>query len=218
MTIRDKQKALENQKNFLERIEVYRQYGHDREKAMNFICEQASPFQMPVLEIGCGKGLTALELVKRVPYIVSLDVSAEELSYARLNLSAFGKEDSVCLMRADGASLPFTDGSFHTVFMVNALHHLSDPDPVFSEVERVIDHGGLFVLSDFTQEGFQIINKVHGLEEKEHNRFTHSMENAVARLISSGFELISRQQGHQEDVSVLRRTPHNPRVRCNPGP
>ena len=216
VTIRDQQKALENQKQFLARIELYRQYGHDREKAMRFICDQASPFEMPVLEIGCGKGLTALELVRRVPSTISLDVSEEELSYARLNLSAFRMEDRVHLIRADGASLPFLNRSFHTVFIVNALHHLSDPGPVFSEIERVVDYEGLLVLSDFTRKGFQIINQVHGLEEKEHNRFTHSMEDAVSQLISSGFELISRQQGHQEDVSVLRRIPRNPRARCTP--
>jgi len=210
VTIRDPGKILENQKQFRERIALYRQYGHDREKAMQFICKKASPFGMPVLEIGCGKGITALELVRWVPSIISLDVSEEELSYARLNLLAFKVEDNVNVIQGDAAHLPFFDKFFHTVFMVNALHHLPEPGPILKEVVRVLDNGGSFVLADFTQEGFQIINRVHGLEEKDHHRYTHTIRVVIGQLTALGLVLISQEQGHQEEVAVLQRTGHNP--------
>ncbi|MGA1842862.1 MAG: class I SAM-dependent methyltransferase [bacterium] len=189
---------------------LYRSYGHDREQAMRFICEQASPLSVPLLEIGCGKGITALELVRWVPSIISLDVSEEELSYARLNLLGFGTENKVRLVQGDAAFLPFLDKSFFTVFMINALHHLPDPGPILSEAARVLNTDGCFVLADFTMEGFRIINRIHGLEEKEHHRYAHTVGDVVGQLTSLGFVLISQRQGHQEEVAVFLKTAHNP--------
>lgn len=210
VTIKDQGNTLENKKKFQERMALYRSYGHDREKAMRFICEQASPLSMPLLEIGCGKGITALELVRWVPSIISLDVSETELFYTRINLLAFGMENRVRLVQGDAAFLPFPDKSFYTVFMVNALHHLPDPGPILSEVARVLNIDGCFVLADFTMEGFRIINRIHGLEEKDHHRYSHTVGDAVGQLTCLGFSLISQVQGHQEEVAVLLKTVNNP--------
>ena len=95
-----------------------------------------------------------------------------------------------------------------TVF--DALHHLPEPEPILKEIVRVLNNDGLFVLADFTQEGFQIINRVHGLEEKDHNRFPHSIEDAVKQLTSFGLVLISQEQDYQEKVAVLRKIPYSP--------
>jgi ubiquinone/menaquinone biosynthesis C-methylase UbiE len=210
VTIRDQGKALDNQKQFQERMALYRSYGHDREKAMRFICKQASLLSVPLLEIGCGKGITALELIRWVPSIISLDVSEVELSYARLNLLAFGMENKVRLVQGDAAFLPFLDNSFQAVFMVNALHHLPYPGSILREVVRVLNTDGCFVLADFTAEGFQIINRIHGLEEKDHHRYAHTIGDAVDQLTSLGLVLISQGQGHQEEVAVLLKAAHNP--------
>ena len=94
--------------------------------------------------------------------------------------------------------------------MVNALHHLPEPEPILKEVFRILNNGGIFVLADFTREGFQIINRIHGLEEKDHHRYTHAIGDVVKQLASLGLVLISQEQGHQEEVAVLLRTAHNP--------
>ena len=208
--IKDQSRAFEIQRQFQERITLYRQHGHDRERAMRFICKLGAPFNPPALEIGSGKGITALELARWFPGIISLDISMEELAFAGLNLAAFEMEDQVSLVQADAAHLPFDDRSFRTIFMVNALHHLPEPGAIFEEVVRVLAPGGRFILADFTTEGFQIINRVHGLEEREHNRFSHSMDEAVARFNAMGLCLISRAEAHQEEAVVLKAAPYTP--------
>lgn len=210
MTSRDQSRAIEIQKQFQERIALYREYGHDRERAMRFICKLGAPFNSPVLEIGSGKGITALELVRWFPAVISLDLSMEELTFDRMNLTAFEVEDKVPLIQADATHLPFDDRSFRSIFMVNALHHLPEPGAIFEEVARVLCPEGRFILADFTTEGFQIINRVHGLEEREHNRFSHSMDWAIARFNELGLHLISRAEAHQEEAVVLKRAPDTP--------
>ena len=204
---KDQSRVLEIQRQFQERIAIYREHGHDREKAMRFICQLGAPFNSPALEIGSGKGITALELARWFPAIISLDISMEELAFARLNLVAFEMEENVILVQADAAHLPFDDRSFRTIFMVNALHHLPAPGVIFKEVARVLSPGGRFILADFTTEGFQIINRVHGLEEREHSRFSHCMDETVARLDDLGLRLMSRAVAHQEEAVVLKRAP-----------
>lgn len=202
---RKKSASLDNKGKLLERVSLFREYGHDREKAMRFICGQASPFSPPVLEIGCGKGLTALELVKWSSHVICLDISGEELSFALQNTQSFGADKKVSLIQADGAALPFYNNSFKTVFMINAIHHMHDPRNIFKEAGRVLNMGGLFVLADFTQEGFRILDHVHALDNRKHSRFYHTIDHAVSSLTCSGFTLISRNQGYQEDIAVLKR-------------
>ncbi|MBN2372252.1 class I SAM-dependent methyltransferase, partial [bacterium] len=187
---RKKSISLDNKGKLLERVSLYREHGHDREKAMRFICEQASPFSPPVLEIGCGKGLTALELTKWSPHVICLDISGEELSFALQNTQSFGADKKVSLIQADGVALPFYNDSFQTVFMINAIHHIHDPSHIFKEAYKVLSMGGLFVIADFTQEGFHILDHVHSLENRKHSRFYHTIDHAVSCLTCSGFNLI----------------------------
>ncbi|MGA1844428.1 MAG: class I SAM-dependent methyltransferase [bacterium] len=204
----DREEAARCRSRYQERLAVYRSCGHDREEAMRFICSQASPFETPVLEIGCGKGVTSLALARLAPFVIGLDLSAEDLSFARINLGAFGKEHRVHLVHGDASMLPFPDGSCSTLFMVNALHHLPEPRPILAEAVRVLSSGGKYILADFTPEGFGIINRVHGLQDREHARFSHSVDDAVRELEALGMECVSRAEGHQEDVAVLTRTLH----------
>jgi ArsR family transcriptional regulator len=183
----------------------YREHGHDREKAMAFVCDQADPISPPVLDIGCGKGMTALEIVRRVPDLISIDLSEEEIFFAKTNFEAFGVHEGIRLVRADASLLPFSDALFKTVFMVNTLHHLFDPMPILEDAARVLSPDGRLVIADFTEEGFQIINRIHGLDGGEHKRNKHSIDQIVGRLKSLGLLPISRQQGHHEEVAVMAR-------------
>jgi SAM-dependent methyltransferase len=69
-----------------------------------------------------------------------IDISSDQLRVARLRLG-----ESVELVQADAAELPFGDASFDAV--VAALVHtdVDDVAPVFAEAARVLRPGGRFV-------------------------------------------------------------------------
>jgi len=95
-----------------------------------------------VLDIGCARG-TLLEAVS--PYATALtgvDVSAVAIDAAQKRLP-----DAVFTAADVQAALPFTDGLFNTVFMLDVLEHLERPVAAVKEISRVLSPGGRLVFS-----------------------------------------------------------------------
>ncbi|WP_423825117.1 class I SAM-dependent methyltransferase [Salinibacter ruber] len=84
--------------------------------------------------MGCGVGLFA----DKVPKFVGLE-------YALRSLFAEGFDgyQRVC---ADARDIPFPDDSFELIFSFNTIEHISSPDRVYSEIDRVLKSGGILVL------------------------------------------------------------------------
>jgi SAM-dependent methyltransferase len=90
-----------------------------------------------VLEIGCGTGANLRAGKERWTTGVGLDLEMRALAYCR-------DLDSI---QADAmAPLPFADGTFDAVFMLDVLEHLADPAPLVGELGRVLTRGGLTVI------------------------------------------------------------------------
>ncbi len=81
---------------------------------------------------------------------VSLD-SAEEMREARKHFRGRPVE----LLEMDGEELRFDDGSFDTVCISYALHHLDRVDAVLAEMMRVLRPGGLFIIQESYCDGDQ---------------------------------------------------------------
>jgi ubiquinone/menaquinone biosynthesis C-methylase UbiE len=83
-----------------------------------------------VLDVGCGNGLFARDLMAAKPC---------------LNITGGGENDHRdCLIRQcvyDGWNLPFPDKRFDYVLLINVLHHANDPAMVLAEAARVARHG-----------------------------------------------------------------------------
>ena len=86
------------------------------------------------LEIGVGTGRFARSL--GIPF--GIDPSQNVLRYA--------KERGIQVSRAVAESLPFRASSFSSVFMIVTVCFLDDPHQAFTEVNRVLKHGGILVL------------------------------------------------------------------------
>jgi len=83
-----------------------------------------------VLDIGCGNGLFAYDLMAAKPFLKIVGVET--------------KAHPDCLIKQcvyDGQSLPFQDKRFDYVLLINVLHHTNDPAIVLSEAARVARHG-----------------------------------------------------------------------------
>ncbi len=101
--------------------------------------------EMHAADIGAGTGFLAAGLALLVARVSVVDGSPAMLEVAKKNLSAFSNVD---FHEADGASLPFADGSLDAVFANMYLHHTVDPLAAVREMLRVLRPGGRLVITD----------------------------------------------------------------------
>jgi ubiquinone/menaquinone biosynthesis C-methylase UbiE len=95
-----------------------------------------------VLDLGCGDGAFAAELVGEGAHVVAADVSAEALRRAARR--AAGAE---IVQLTEGAPLPFGDDTFDVVWAGEAIEHVVDVVAWLAEVRRVLRFGGRLLLT-----------------------------------------------------------------------
>jgi ubiquinone/menaquinone biosynthesis C-methylase UbiE len=196
----------ESRKRYQERIAVYRSFGHDRENAMRFVVDTADPITPPVLDVGTGKGFAAVEIARRGVPVVSVDSSTDEVRFAYLNARAAGVDSLIEFNVLDANDLPFDDGHFNLVTMVNVLHHLDDFGGILGEISRVLTPGGRFLIADFTERGFEILDRVHEIDGRVHDRRNKfKIEDVAQALPAVGMECTGRDTRFQECVMIARK-------------
>lgn len=91
----------------------------------------------PCLDLGCGTGEYVDVLRSTGRRVVGLDVSADQLRFA--------KEVADAVVRAGGSRLPFATGSFDAVAAIWVSTDVDDLAAVLRESARVLRPGGAFV-------------------------------------------------------------------------
>jgi ubiquinone/menaquinone biosynthesis C-methylase UbiE len=180
---------LENHKRFLEKKKLYKSFGYDLDGEREFILEKAGPVYGKILEAGTGKGYFALILAKQGYSFVAFDISQEELRFAKLNLAYFGLEKYADFKIQDAEHTSFADKSFNVIFSVNTIHHLRNTYKVIDELIRILSRGGKLILSDFTEEGFKVMDEVHALEGNTHTVSTTTLSDIELYLKKKDFTI-----------------------------
>ena len=98
----------------------------------------------PVLEVGVGTGLLALQLHEAGIPVSGLDLSAPML--AKLVEKA-GGAPPIPLVRGDATTLPFADRAFGAAYLRWVLHLIPDWRAALAEMARVVRPGGVLVVS-----------------------------------------------------------------------
>lgn len=89
-----------------------------------------------VLDVGCGEGRLPRDLKARGYEVVGIDASPTLIAHAR-------RADPDGDYRvADGAAIPFPDGSVAMVIAFMSLHDIDDMDGAVREIARVLRSGG----------------------------------------------------------------------------
>jgi SAM-dependent methyltransferase len=96
------------------------------------------PSERRVLDAGCAFGFGTASLARR-RWAVGLERSARYLAQAH------ARSPSLPLVRGDVTALPFADGSFDAVLLLDVLEHLPDPARALAEARRVLRPGGALV-------------------------------------------------------------------------
>ncbi len=192
---------------FRSRTERYLRAGHDRFEAARFVAGRVAEARGPALDVGTGKGLLALALAERGLDVLSVDVSPEDQEVAAALAAEAGLSARIRFLLADASSLPFPAGAFGCAAMMDVLHHLADAGPVLDEMARVVAPSGRIVVADFTEEGFDLVARIHREEGKEHPRSAVTVGSAAAALLESGWRPVGRGTGHLQDAATLERPP-----------
>jgi len=190
--------VLENHQRYLERKALYKSFGCDIDREREFIIAKAQPLYGDILEAGTGKGHFALSLAKQGYQFITFDISVEEQNFAKLTLKYYGLDNLVDFKIENGEHLSFADKIFDMVFSVNTLHHLLNPYKVIDEFIRVLSFEGRIVLSDFTIEGFQLMDKIHRSEGDAHQVSKTTMADVENYLISKNFKTEKHKSQFQE--------------------
>jgi len=188
----------ENHQRYLARKEQYKSFGYDIDRERTFIVKQAQPIRGSILEAGTGKGHFALVLAKEGYKFTTFDISQEEQRFAKLNLEYYGLRQNVNFLIEDGEHTSFKDNSFDVIFSVNTIHHLTRPYLVVDEFTRILADKGKIVLSDFTEEGMQVMDKMHALEGAKHQASGFSIDDIKKYLIGKDFKTKQARTRYQE--------------------
>lgn len=100
-----------------------------------------------VLEAAAGTCACGRAVARYAKSVVCLDMTPEMLAVGRAKAEE-EKLGNMTFVLGDSAELPFLDGSFDIVFSRLAFHHFPDAEQPFSEMVRVLKHGGKLVLVD----------------------------------------------------------------------
>lgn len=99
------------------------------------------PVEGVVLDAGGGTGRISQALAGQASHFVILDLSIGMLK------EAAGKK-GLAAVNSHTEALPFSEGTFDTVLMVDALHHVCDQPETALELLRVVKPGGRIVIEE----------------------------------------------------------------------
>ena len=112
-----------------------------REKDWSGFVEWCRPLPgQRALDVGAGPALLSAALAGLGVEAVALDPSQALLAHAPAGVRA---------VVGDAESMPFDDGTFDLVTIVNSLHHVADLPRTLAESVRVLVGGGTIVVQDY---------------------------------------------------------------------
>jgi len=163
------------------------------ERCSNALADFAADLNIPLLDIGCGTGLSGKILANRgFTSIDGCDINDEMLKVAKTR----GIYKQLWLSNVDDP-FPFENGTYDAISAIGVIGAGAAPIELFFAALKKLESGGLFVFS-FND---------HTLEDP-------SFEEAIEQQIKNGnYELLSKEYGDhlpgrniKANVYVLRKT------------
>lgn len=105
---------------------------------------------MKVLDVGTGTALIPIELCRReiACRITAIDLAAEMLKLADLNIARANLASRIQAERIDAKHMPYAVGAFDAVISNSIVHHIPEPRAVVTEMLRVLRPSGVLYVRD----------------------------------------------------------------------
>lgn len=150
-----------------------------------------------ILDLGCGNGGYAAQLALSGRTAVAADTNPRYAALAaRLGVSAVAVDAT--------PALPFADGTFRTVLLLEVLEHLVEPRRLLKEALRVSSHNLLVTVPDCTHLGALSsfgLTFEHMLETDHRNFFT---QESLAALLDFANTSVTIEPGDYVDLGMAR--------------
>ncbi|KAI8944151.1 delta(24)-sterol C-methyltransferase [Xylaria longipes] len=99
---------------------------------------------MKVLDVGCGVGGPAQEMVKFTGcHVTGLNLSEYQVNHADNYSKSAGLSHKLKFVHGDFMAMPFPDSSFDAVYAIEATVHAPSLQGVYSDIRRVLKPGGV---------------------------------------------------------------------------
>jgi ubiquinone/menaquinone biosynthesis C-methylase UbiE len=100
-----------------------------------------------VVELGCGGGQLTVGLAERGATVTGVDLSTEQLAFARDLAAEHGVADRIEFVHGDVTDLALPDASFDVATNAFVFQWVADLDAAFTEAYRVLRPGGRFAFA-----------------------------------------------------------------------
>jgi demethylmenaquinone methyltransferase / 2-methoxy-6-polyprenyl-1,4-benzoquinol methylase len=105
-----------------------------------------------ILDVATGTGDLAIAAMRINPSLITgIDISGNMLSIARKKIMERGFQERIELKQADSENIPFEDDRYDVAMVAFGVRNFSDPLKGLIEMRRVIRHGGMILVLEFSK-------------------------------------------------------------------
>ncbi|MFI6449943.1 class I SAM-dependent methyltransferase [Streptosporangium amethystogenes] len=157
-----------------------------------------------LLDLGCGGGRHAFEVLRRGADVVAFDMDAAELEGVANMFAAMDKAGEVPpgatadTVTGDALDMPFEDGAFDRVIAAEVLEHIPDDMAAMREIFRVLKPGGqaaITVPSFLPERICWALDEAYHTAPGGHVRI-YTLAELSAKLKSTGFTIGPHHHAH----------------------
>ena len=130
-------------------------FGIDRKWREKAVRKISGVFESPeILDVATGTCDLAIEAVKQgAAKVTGIDISGKMLEAGRQKIKARNLENRIELLECDSEAICFEDNTFDAAMAAFGVRNFRDPVKGLSEMRRVVRHGGLVVVLEFSKPG-----------------------------------------------------------------
>jgi len=145
------------------------------------------------LSIGCGKGIIEVEFAKSKIFknFEGYDISAEAIKFANKNAKKNKLDKILNFKTVDVKNLMIPKNSFDIIMTFHSLHHFSNLDKLYKQINNALKDDGLFIINEYigptrwqwTKRQLEIINAVLSILPKKYRKYydNNSLKNKEYR-------------------------------------
>lgn len=165
--------------------------------------------RMKVLDVGCGVGGPAREMVKFTGcHVTGLNINQYQVQRAKIYAAKEGLSNKLDFVQGDFMNIPFPENSFDAVYAIEATVHAPSLEGVYSEIFRVLKPGGVFGVYEW------LMTEEFDNDKLDHRRIRLDIEqgdgiaqmvkisDGLAAIETAGFELEQHHDLASDDAPI----------------